>query len=100
MEPNDEKQRKEDAQPPHDLECRRKVIEEYIADLRAFLGQAPAQVQLKSRRILAKRLIRLVVRLLDHPLKNRAHGVLIILLHQRVVVPRRVAGIAGPDRRL
>jgi hypothetical protein len=39
MDPNDEKQRKEDAQPPHDLESRRKVIEEYIADLRAFVDK-------------------------------------------------------------
>jgi hypothetical protein len=39
MNSNDEKQRKEKPPPPRDLESRRKVIEEYIADLRALLDK-------------------------------------------------------------
>jgi hypothetical protein len=38
MKSNDEKQRKEEP-PPRDVESRRKVLEEYIADLRAFLDR-------------------------------------------------------------
>lgn len=37
MNSTDKKQTKEEPLPPRDLEVRRKVIEEYIADLRAFL---------------------------------------------------------------
>jgi hypothetical protein len=39
MDPSDEKERKEESPPRRDLEARRKVIEEYIAVLRAFMDR-------------------------------------------------------------
>jgi len=43
-----DKEQEEDEPPSRDLEERRKVIADYIADLRAFPGQAPAQTRLSS----------------------------------------------------
>ena len=39
MDSTDKKQSKEEPQPARDLEERRQVLEEYIADLRAFLDK-------------------------------------------------------------
>jgi hypothetical protein len=39
MDPRDENERKEESPRRRDLEARRKVIEEYIADLRAFIDR-------------------------------------------------------------
>jgi hypothetical protein len=39
MKSNDEKPRQEEPPPPRDLESRRKVLEECIADLRAMLDK-------------------------------------------------------------